>query len=235
LRDNNADPNVPDGAAPEFWSEVRASVLVEQRIEPGETKSLAEEPRIRLIKGFATPAECRWLIGLAEDRIAPATVFDKKTGEQTHNPARDNSFFTLRLGEMNVVTEVIRNRISAATRLPVPVFEPAQLLHYSVGQRFNEHYDFLDPANPAYREDLANFGQRIATFLIYLNEGYEGGETSFPKIGLTYRASTGDGLFFANVQRDGSPHFDALHAGLPPTSGEKWVLSQWIRDQFPKA
>ncbi len=49
------------------------------------------------------------------------------------------------------------------------------------------------------RETLAAFGQRIATFLIYLNEGYEGGETSFPRIGLNYRAEQGDALFFANV------------------------------------
>jgi len=139
----------------------------------------------------------------------------------------------LRLGEMNVVTEVIRNRISAATKLPVPLFEPSQILHYSVGQRFRPHHDFLDPANAAYHETLNRFGQRIATFLIYLNDGYEGGETSFPKVGLKVRADQGDALFFANVTQDGAPDPATLHAGLPPTSGEKWVFSQWIRDRFP--
>jgi len=24
---------------------------------------------------------------------------------------------------------------------------------------------------------------------------------------------------------------DTLHAGLPPLSGEKWLLSQWLRDR----
>jgi len=139
----------------------------------------------------------------------------------------------LRIGEMNVFTEVVRNRISAATRLPVPLFEPAQVLHYAVGQRFKPHHDYLDPANPAYRESLGQFGQRIATFLIYLNDGYEGGETSFPSIGLNYKAREGDALFFANVTREGAPDPKTLHAGLPPTSGEKWVFSQWIRDRFP--
>ncbi|HEX6741775.1 MAG TPA: 2OG-Fe(II) oxygenase, partial [Sphingomicrobium sp.] len=148
---------------------------------------------------------------------------------------RDNSFLVLRIGEMNLLTEVIRERISAATNLPVPLFEPTQLLHYAVGQRFKPHHDFLDPANSAYHDSLGRFGQRIATFLIYLNGGYEGGETSFPRIGLSFRAEQGDALFFANVTRDGSPDLQTLHAGLPPTSGEKWVLSQWIRDRFPSA
>lgn len=235
LSDAHTDPAIPASAAPDSWAELRSGISIEQRTQPGDKLSLAEEPRIRLIRGFATPAECRWLIGLARDRVAPATVFDKKTGKQTYDSARDNSFFIQRLGDLNVFTEVLRNRISQATRLPVPLFEPAQLLHYSAGQRFSQHYDFLDPANPAYTEDLARFGQRIATFLVYLNDEYEGGETSFPKIGISHRAKTGDALFFANVHRDGSPHFDALHAGMPPTSGEKWVLSQWIRDRLPAA
>jgi len=136
---------------------------------------------------------------------------------------------------MNLLTEVIRQRISAGTRLPVPLFEPSQVLHYAVGQRFEPHHDFLDPTNSAYHDSLARFGQRIATFLIYLNDGYEGGETSFLKIRMTYRAKQGDALFFANVRQDGSPDPTTLHAGLPPTSGEKWVFSQWIRDQFPSA
>jgi len=141
----------------------------------------------------------------------------------------------LGIGEMNVVTEVIRHRISAATALPVPLFEPSQVLHYSVGQSFRPHHDFLDPGNPAYCDDLARFGQRIATFLIYLNDGYGGGETSFPAIDLQFRASEGDALFLTNVTRDGTPDPTTLHAGLPPTSGEKWVFSQWIRGQLPSA
>jgi hypothetical protein len=233
LSDPSSDPQVPDSVPPEFWSEARARISMDQRTDPGETLSLSEQPRIRFIKGFATPAECRCLIGIADGRVTRATVFDQATGEQTHDPARDNSYLGLRLGEMNVITEVIRNRISRATRLPVPLFEAPQLLHYSVGQQFKPHYDFLDPANPAYDDDLASLGQRIATFLIYLNDGYGGGETSFVKVGRSARPSIGDALFWANVRRDGSPDPDTLHAGLPLTSGEKWVFSQWIRDKFP--
>jgi hypothetical protein len=235
LADNRQDPVLPSDASSEFWLSVRARIPLEQRMRPGEKQSLSESPRIRLIAEFATAAECRWLIALARPQLGPATVFDKETGGQTFNRTRDNSFLVLRIGEMNVLTEVIRQRISASTNLPVPLFEPSQVLHYAVGQRFKAHHDFLDPAKHAYQDTLRRFGQRIATFLIYLNDQYEGGETEFPSIGLKYRAQTGDALFFANVTREGAPDPLTLHSGLPPTSGEKWVFSQWIRDRFPEA
>lgn len=215
------------------WAQVRGKIDLAERMRPGEKQSLSDSPRIRSIRGFASPVECAWLASFAKPQLGPATVFDKVTGKQIQDPTRDNSFLALRIAEMNVFTEVIRQRISAATALPVPLFEPAQILHYAVGQRFKPHHDFLDPANRAYDDSLRRFGQRIATFLIYLNDGYEGGETSFPAIGLNFRARIGDALFFANVNRDGSPDLMTIHAGLPPTSGEKWLFSQWIRDRFP--
>lgn len=233
LNDNQADPNVASNPGDDYWRQVRGRITLEARLRPGEKASLSDTPRIRTIPGFATPAECRWIVAGARERLAPAPVFDKNTGAQTQDKSRDNSFMALRIGEMNVFTEVIRNRISTATRLPVPLFEPAQVLHYAVGQRFKPHHDFLDPANPAYGDSLGQFGQRIATFLIYLNDAYEGGETSFPRIGLNYKAREGDALFFANVTPEGEPDPQTLHAGLPPSSGEKWVFSQWIRDRFP--
>ncbi len=230
LADNSRDAIPADDTD---WHDMRSRISIDQRIQPGEKDSLSEEPRIRFVKGFATGPECRWIVAGARPRLAPATVFDHESGGQTRDESRDNSSFVLRLSEMSLLTEVIRHRIAAATNLPVPLFEPAQVLHYAVGQRFKQHYDFLDPANPAYRESLNQFGQRIATFLIYLNGDYEGGETAFPAIGLSYRAEEGDALFFANVTRDGAPDPKTLHAGMPPTSGEKWVFSQWIRDQYP--
>jgi len=69
----------------------------------------------------------------------------------------------------------------------------------------------------------------MATFLTYLNAGFEGGETAFPAAQLRYKGQAGDGVLFANLDPAGRPDRRTLHAGLPPTSGEKWILSQWIR------
>jgi hypothetical protein len=41
-------------------------------------------------------------------------------------------------------------------------------------------------------------------------------------------------LLFANVDAaTRAPDPLTLHAGLPPTRGEKWIFSQWIRDRSP--
>jgi hypothetical protein len=206
---------------------------IERLLEPPSGTRLSESPRIVAYSGFASASECRWVMDRARDRLQPAKVFSTASGDQTYNQARDNSAIEFQLTDMDLVLEVLRARISAATRLPVPIFEPTQILHYAVGEQFHPHHDFLDPDVPGFASYLEKFGQRIATVLIYLNGGYTGGETIFPKLGINYRGENGDALFFTNVDRSGRGDPLTMHAGTPPTSGEKWVFSQWIRDRMP--
>lgn len=227
LADNSQEPV----AAHAGWGNVRSRIRVEPLLASPARKSLSDSPRVRIIEGFATAAECRWIVEAAREHLAPATVFDHDTGELVLDPARNNSAVSLMFEQMDVISEVLRTRISAATRVPVPAFEPPQILRYEVGQEFVPHHDFLDENSPGFREQLTGHGQRIATFLIYLNDGFEGGETAFPKLGLSYRGRTGDAIFWANLDTGGRSDPLTLHAGLPPTSGEKWVFSQWIREK----
>jgi hypothetical protein len=215
------------------WAAIRKRVDLQQLLTPPPRQTLSQAPRIIAYPGFATPQECDWAIARARDRLKPATVFNTASANQMYHSARDNSGIEFQLPDMDVVIEILRARISAATRLPVPIFEPTQILHYAVGEQFRPHHDFFDPEAPAYVGQLKDFGQRIATVLVYLSDDYTGGETVFPKIGLSYRGRKGDALFFANVDRSGQIDPMTLHAGTPPTSGEKWVLSQWIRDRLP--
>jgi hypothetical protein len=201
---------------------------------PPAKRPVSERPRIRVLEGFASAAECDWLIALAKDWLIPARVWDPATGESRPDPNRTNRALELRFGQMDVVVQVLRARIAAASNLPLPVFEPAQVMRYGVGEEFRPHHDFLDPAQGGHGPQLARFGQRIATFLIYLNDDFEGGETIFPKTGFRYRGRRGDALLFANVDAaTRAPDPLSLHAGLPPIRGEKWIFSQWIRDRSP--
>jgi hypothetical protein len=49
-----------------------------------------------------------------------------------------------------------------------------------------------------------------------------------------YRGRKGDAIFFWNVDPSGAPDKRTYHAGLAPTRGEKWLLSQWIRERAPQ-
>jgi prolyl 4-hydroxylase len=71
----------------------------------------------------------------------------------------------------------------------------------------------------------------VFTVLVYLNDDLEGGETEFLQLGLRHRGRKGDALMFRNVDAEGQPDRRTLHAGRPPTQGEKWLLSVWIRDR----
>ena len=113
----------------------------------------------------------------------------------------------------------------------MPMLEPFAVLHYAPGEEYGEHYDYLDPAIPAYAAELAQRGQRVATCLMYLNDDYEGGETDFPKLDVSFKGKKGDALIFFSVDASGRPDARTVHAGRTPTRGEKWLLSQFFRNR----
>lgn len=73
--------------------------------------------------------------------------------------------------------------------------------------------------------------QRVLTMLVWLNDGYEGGETFFATPGLSLRAAKGDAILFRNAGADGRRDPDSTHAGRPVTAGEKLIASRWIRER----
>jgi hypothetical protein len=219
------------GASGGDWAALRRGVDLAPWFAPAAKRSLSDAPRVRAVEGFTTPMVCEWLIARGRQLARPAMVFDKTTGGPMEADARSNSAAQFDIIQADLVTLLVQARIGATLGVPVQVMEAMQVLHYKVGQQFAPHFDHLDVSVPGYAADVQRRGQRIATFLLYLNEGFEGGETQFPTIGLTYRGRRGDALYFANVDTANRPDPLTLHAGLPPTSGEKWLLSQWIRDR----
>lgn len=186
------------------------------------------EPEIALLPGFVSPAVCDWIIGQSKDFLRPAPVYNA-AGAGLEDQARTNSGTGFSLLDLDVVLALVRARIAAAIPQPIETLETTNVLHYAVGQKFSPHFDFIDPATPELAADVAQKGQRTGTFLIYLNDGYAGGETDFPLLERKVKGAKGDALFFRNVDVAGQPDPRTYHAGLPPTSGEKWVLSQWMR------
>jgi hypothetical protein len=199
------------------------------RAPPG-ARVAFDRPRIIVLESFATPQECQWLIARAGSGLERAKVYrDSSTAQVAET--RTNREMALTIFSADVALSLIRDRIAAASGAAVTHFEIAKLLHYSPGEQFALHADFIEAKTPELARELATRGQRAATFLIYLNEGYEGGATQFPRLDWQYRGGRGDALLFSNVDANGAPDYDTVHAGMPPTSGEKWVLSQWIRNR----
>lgn len=219
-----------DEPLPGDWAALRSRTpIARRRSRPAaQGRVLSVSPIVHPIPGFATAAECQWLIASAEPRLKRAGVYNNPGGA---DPGRTNEFAAFNFANTDLIVEMIRTRIASQLGAPFPCLEMAQALHYDVGQEFVLHCDFLDPR--AMRDEIARNGQRVATVLIYLNDDYEGGQTSFPRLGIDHRGKTGDALVFGSVDAAGNPDARTQHAGCPPTHGEKWVFSQWVRNRAP--
>jgi prolyl 4-hydroxylase len=204
---------------------------LEELLTPPSPQRLHPDVRIATVEGFAPPGFSDWIIGAARDRLEPATMNDARgVGRRT---ATTCSFPPSR---RDLVTAVLQHRAARLLAVPLECHEPPTVIHYDPGQEFGPHADFIEPSIPAYAAELATLGQRVGTFVTYLNDDFDGAETAFPRIDLRYRGKPGDAIFWANVLPDGSPDYRTMHEAAAPTRGEKWVFSQWIRAKpFPFA
>jgi hypothetical protein len=220
-----------DAAPPEVWGRLRAAVDVAgfSRTSPGIT--LCEGPLIRSFPDFAAPEVCDWLVARAATRLKRAEVYVGDPTKVKVGESRTNSIGAFWLTEIDLVQLALQARMASATGLSYRHMESPSVLHYAVGQQFHDHYDFIDPQTPDYQALIARHGERVVTFLVYLNDGYEGGETAFPRLDIAHTGARGEGLYFANALPSGGPDVRALHAGRPPTRGEKWIVSQFIRSR----
>ncbi|MGZ8998417.1 MAG: 2OG-Fe(II) oxygenase, partial [Allosphingosinicella sp.] len=194
----NRDPSLTEGQREDdLWKRIRGRLDLAALTAAPAKRSLCDGPRIRVIEGFASAAECDWAIERARGSLKRAMVVDQLTGDFKPHEDRTNEAVELGLTQMDVVLQILRARIGAATNLPVPVFEPPQVMRYSVGQEFKPHFDFLTESEEGWAAQMRRFGQRIATFLLFLNEDFEGGETEFPSVGISHRGRRGDAIFWA--------------------------------------
>ncbi len=212
------------------WQDLRDEVDLQAWFEPPQPEALRTAPAIRSIHPFIPAAACKWLIEQARGGLQRATIYDKRTGGDVVDARRINSQSNMDVANMGMLTFVIRARIAALLGCEDTAMEVPKVLHYAPGETFAPHYDYLTPDEPAYAQELAQRGQRAETFLIYLNDDYVAGETSFTDLGLAHRGAVGDALWFSNLDASGQPDPTTRHAGLPPTEGEKWLFSQWVRE-----
>jgi prolyl 4-hydroxylase len=192
---------------------------------PSEKRTLNDAPKAVAIDQFIGPKACDWIIARSAGRMKPAVAIAQSGPDQVR--VRGGSSYAMSFVECDVIVLLLRMRIAACIGVPVGALEEPQVLHYSEGQQFKRHYDYLHPDDPK----IATEGQRLATFLVYLNGAYLEGETEFLDFNLRHKGERGSALYFANLLPDGAPDPRSIHAGRAPKLGEKWVFSQWIRNR----
>lgn len=189
---------------------------------------LSINPLVGRIDKFITPRASLDLIRAGADRLGAATVVH---GEREGAMPETRSNRSTRI-EADSRTEIaaLRDRIAQLLNLPPSGCPAMQLLHYSEGERFTPHHDAFLFSKDKMPERLQEDGQRYFTALIYLNEGFSGGDTIFPRLRIGIRPMRGRLVIWSTTRLGGNmPHPDALHEGTVVTSGEKWVATFWFR------
>jgi prolyl 4-hydroxylase len=180
---------------------------------------VSASPEVVLVGGLLAPEECRYIMALAEPRLEPSVVQDPVTGRRIPHPVRTSYGASFGPAQEDLVINRVNRRLASVTCTRYEWGEPLLVLRYAPGQQYRPHVDTLPGA--------AN--QRFWTALIYLNDGYDGGGTDFPDLGITIGGAMGDALLFRNLTDEGRPEPRTRHAGLPVKSGEKWLATRWIR------
>lgn len=143
---------------------------------------------------------------------------DSSWTELDITPLADDAFKGFFYGKIDEYLDRYNRRLGLT--IPVPtsaLLSPLRIKRYVAGsgEAFQPHFDSIG--------EVAN---RYLVFLWYLNDVDDGGETEFCDLGLKVQARTGRLLMFP-------PYWMYQHAGRPPLSGDKYILSTYLL--FPQS
>lgn len=161
-----------------------------------------------LIAGFENMTELQRLNGRG---IRPGLDNSAWT-EMNIGALADKAFLGFFLAQID--TYLARYNRDVPLTIPVPVRPKTDRLtlkrYRPQVEEFEPHFDSID-----------DYSSRYMVFLWYLNNVDEGGATEFCDLGVNVAPRTGRLLMFP-------PYWMFQHAGRPPISGDKYILSTYL-------
>lgn len=188
----------------------------------------AGEPPLLWVNGLVSPEEAQALLQAGEGRWQQSPVGD---GSEPSWRSPDVVVLQTPASSPVPIVERVRRRAASLLGLPEAHCETPQLVRYFWGHRCEEHVDyFLD--SRANRGLLYLGGQRVASVIVHLATlpSCSGGETVFPRLGVTAPATLGTALMWLNVREDGSMEEKTVHHEAPIRQDAcvKYCLNLWL-------
>jgi prolyl 4-hydroxylase len=198
-------------------------------------KTLQDNPKVYKIENnyldiykiynFLSEEECHDLIqSLQNETFEKSTI----TNSNEKNKIRTSSTCHL-FSEKNKLYQDLNNKICKTIGVNETQSEISQVQKYNIGEEFKQHTDYFDENLECNKYYLGERGQRTWTFMIYLNDVEEGGETYFPKINMKIKPICGTAIIWNNLINDEKVNCYSLHQGLPVLKGEKIIITKWFR------
>jgi prolyl 4-hydroxylase len=180
---------------------------------------LSRSPLVLHLSAWLSSQTCEQIINCTENKLEKR-VYSSYAPHLMHIPGSA-------LHDYPLIAEVER-KINGLVRVRCPQPVLWSIIKYPPGQTLDVHCDALDINEPEWLREAQESGQHVATLLFYLNKVEFGGETIFPDLSITTTPNPGDGLFFINVQSNGTRDLLSKHASLPNVDCEKWILLKFI-------
>jgi prolyl 4-hydroxylase len=217
---------IDDGGAA---SDVRARIgqAVRARLDRNPLVSRIDAPKLEIYgrRDFLSEVECADLRGLIDADAQPSTLFSGSANADYRTSHSCN------LDPANPLVMAISDRICALTGLTADHGETLQGQRYAPGQEYKAHCDYF-PVSASYWPAMRKTGgQRSWTAMIYLSPVNAGGETHFPHCEFMVPPVEGMILIWNNMNPDGAPNPNSLHAARPVASGMKYVVTKWFRER----
>ena len=179
------------------------------------------------IPNFLTDDECDYLCNHIENNNTRSTVAGLGSEKSVYNEGRTSSTSTI--PDSDPKFQIINNKMYAELGVPNEYSEPTQGQIYLESQYFNYHNDYFE--GDSYTNHCLSSGQRTWTFMIYLNDVEEGGETEFPRIEQKILPKKGTAVVWKNSDGTGSENPASHHSGLAVVKGKKIIITKWFREK----
>ena len=181
---------------------------------------------IKEFPNFLSEDECNTIMRISTGKLSNSKVF-MKDRDGLDTTIRDSKQCWLKDTD-DALIKKLSDRIAKETKTEISLQEHLQVVKYDSNGFYKPHYDACNSSKYDCERMNKDKGPRYMTFIIYLNDGFEGGETYFPRINKKIVPKMGKAVLFYNVDKDGVILNKSLHGGLNVLNGEKWIANKWI-------
>ena len=176
---------------------------------------------------FLSDDECDYFIELFKNKEKNGFVYNRQDSEDAKATAKKDTAFTINVYEESndKVNEFIENFWKNAwteysEKYPTLSTRNCDLLAFKLQKTLpgEGYHVWHDEHQLSYKDS-----SRVVTYVIYLNDDYDAGETEFISKSMRITPKKGTlALFPCN--------YTHAHRGNPPLSGEKYILTGWVHD-----
>lgn len=174
--------------------------------EDTKISALQRDPWILQLEEFLSPSECASIIAEAREQWVPdvTTIQDASTDTRYRNSSSFNCVADScrKFPAMQRLRERMSSflRMSDGSSVGIEHGDGLHVLRYQPGGFFKKHHDYIpETRNPKMWQ---NCGQRVLTFMVYLNDVEFGGETHFFHLDVKVKPKMGRALIWPDVSSE---------------------------------